>query len=116
MAPTGKVAEKITELKQESLEITRGIAEFSANLTFADLPEDVVEGAKKSFLDTLGIGLAGSVEEAPKILAGYLKEQGGKEVASVLGQGFKTTMANAAWINGVVLRVDGGEHISGVTP
>ena len=105
------MAEKVTELKQESLEITKGLAEFSSNLTFADLPADVVEGAKKSFMDTLGIGLAGSVEEAPQTLAGYVKEQGGKEVAAVLGQGFRTTMANAAWINGVACDILGYSDI-----
>ena len=105
-------AGNVTELKQEeSLEITKGIAEFSANLKYEDLSDDVVEGAKKSFMDTIGIGLAGSVEEAPQLLADYVKDQGGKEVSAVLGQGFRTTMANAAWINGVACDILGYSDI-----
>ncbi|MEL0107884.1 MAG: MmgE/PrpD family protein [Rhodospirillales bacterium] len=102
MAPDGKAAENVTELKQDqSLEITKGIAEFAANLKFSDLPGEVVEGAKKSFMDTLGIGLAGSVEEAPNIVAGFVKDQGAKEVATVYGMSFKTSMPYAAWVNGI---------------
>ena len=42
-------AGNVTELKQEeSLEITKGIAEFSANLKYEDLSDNVIEGAKKS--------------------------------------------------------------------
>ncbi|MEX2451249.1 MAG: MmgE/PrpD family protein [Rhodospirillales bacterium] len=105
-------AEKVTELKPESREITRGIAEFSANLTFKDLPADVVEGAKKSFLDTVGIALAGSVEQAPKILTDYVKELGGNETATVIGMGLKTTMPNAAWVNGTSSDILGFSDIS----
>ena len=95
-----------------SRDITAKLAEFVANLRFEDLPSDVIRLAKNSFLDTLGIALAGATEEAPKILTRFVMEMGGKTVASVVGQGCRTTSPQAALVNGTAADILGWSDIS----
>ena len=82
------------------MSLGRQLAEFVANASFDSLPPEAVVQAKRALLDTLGVALAGSREEAARILAERALADGGGGEASVLGWGFRAPAAGAALVNG----------------
>ena len=80
---------------------TEDLAQLISQAQFASLPPEVVDVAKTVILDGLAVTLAGSQEEAAKIVAEYAQEMGGNPNCSVFGQGFKTSPVMAAFANGV---------------
>jgi Uncharacterized protein involved in propionate catabolism len=75
-------------------------------LRYEDLPEEVKRRARQLFADGIAVAVAGSYQEAPPgILAENAKEMGGSAQAGVIGLGFKTSMAQAAMINGASMHV-----------
>lgn len=87
----------------ESVPAGRALAEWSAGLTYADLPAPVAEAAKLHLLDALGAGLAGlALEQLPAARAVAL-ELGGEEEASGLGLPRRVGAAAAALANGALM-------------
>lgn len=80
--------------------LTRKIAENGIGVRFDALPPDVVSIAKCCLIDWLGVTLAGAQEEMSKILQAEAQEEGAKEQASVIGGGFRTSLMQAALLNG----------------
>ncbi|MCG8546571.1 MAG: MmgE/PrpD family protein, partial [Alphaproteobacteria bacterium] len=64
------------------------------------LPARVVEKAKHHLLDTLAAMMTGSRLKVGKIAIDYVRGQGGKKEAQVVGTAFMTTAVNAALANG----------------
>ena len=64
------------------------------------VPEDALLQAKRAVLDTLGVALAGSREESARAVAGWLREQGGRPEAVLLGRALRLPAADAALANG----------------
>lgn len=87
----------------EETDISRSFAEFAAVLKYEDLPPAVVDAAKKSLLDTLGVILAASgIEPAIRPLIDLLKESAGKEESTVFGEGIRLPASAAAFANGAL--------------
>ena len=82
------------------MEITRTLAEYVVNTNSADLPEEAVTQAKRAVLDTLGVTIAGTAEPGARIAADVVRQEGGKPVATVIGQGFAAPARGAALANG----------------
>ena len=80
--------------------LTRRIAEHGIGIRFEALPADVVSIAKCCLIDWLGVTLAGAREETSRILQAEAREEGAKEQASVIGGGFRTSVIQAALLNG----------------
>jgi 2-methylcitrate dehydratase PrpD len=87
--------------------LTRYVAEWIAGLRFEDVPDEVVETGRKSFLDGLGLAVAGSRAESGRIVNGYLAELGfsGGD-ASVLGTSLRLPARFAAFSNGIAIHAD----------
>jgi 2-methylcitrate dehydratase PrpD len=81
------------------------IAYFIEDITFERLPQEAVAAAKIPLLDCLGVAVAGSREDASQIMLKYLAESGGSPEAGVIGSGFKTSAAQAAWGNGTIAHI-----------
>lgn len=81
---------------------TRILAEYLAGLKFEDLPEDVVDMAKKVVLDYIGYAIVAIKEEPAQILYEIVKGLGGKAESTVIGFGGKTSCINAALVNGAL--------------
>jgi aconitate decarboxylase len=81
--------------------VTESLATHIASTTYDTLPAEVVQAAKDIVLDGVGVMLAGSQEEPPRIVAEYAREMGGRPVCTVFGLGFKTSPPMAAFVNGV---------------
>ena len=94
-------------------EATKQLAALSDMIHYRDLPEDVVSGAKKCILDTLGCILAGCKGAEAPILLKYVEEAGGRPEATIIGFGKKTNAPNAALVNGTLghaLDFDDAQH------
>jgi 2-methylcitrate dehydratase PrpD len=68
-------------------------------VTFDDLPVDVVEITKKEVLDTLAVAVAGLGQPGPKQLLEMVQEWGGKPEATLIGSKQKVPAPNAAQVN-----------------
>lgn len=80
-------------------ETTDRIARFVAETTIDELPPQVVDRAKRSVLDLLGVAIYGARSESAKTYLAYVAQQGGSPDATVICGGRKLTAYNAALIN-----------------
>src|SRR5258706_5131773 len=81
--------------------VTRKLARHAASLRYEALPPALVELTKQCVLDTLGVSIgASTLAPEARILAEYVKEQGGKPEATLLGFGGKAPASLAALLNG----------------
>ena len=84
------------------MNVTKELSCFVVDTGFKDLPKEVTEQSKVCFLDWFGAALGGSLEPLSSILQELIYELGGREQATVLGKGKKTSLLNAALINGAM--------------
>lgn len=82
------------------MNFTRRLAEFVACTTREAIPGDARLRARRAVLDTLGVALAGSREEASRTVAEMVREAGGRGQAAVLGHALRAPAAEAAFVNG----------------
>ena len=80
---------------------SKTLAEFCTQLQFNDIPGDVVAKAKLCILDCLANMYGSRRIEAVRLIAGYIKKIGERPRASAFGWNFRTSPANAAFLNGV---------------
>ena len=81
--------------------LTQRLAEFVINTRTADIPANVMDAARDALIDTVGCALAGSIDEVSEISLKYVRDMGAKREATVWGTNVATTMAEAAFVNGV---------------
>jgi 2-methylcitrate dehydratase PrpD len=95
----------------ERTPMTMILARWAGELTFADLPAEVVHQAKRVILDYVAATLVGATSGPARIVQDYLAETEGEGSATVLGTSLKLTPPNAALANGTAahgLEVDDG--------
>ncbi|MDR3530802.1 MAG: MmgE/PrpD family protein [Rhodopila sp.] len=80
--------------------LTRALAEQARGLRFEDIPETTRAWARQCVLDTIGCTIAGASDELVAILLAEMQEQGGTEVATVMGHAGRLPVASAAIVNG----------------
>lgn len=81
--------------------LSQKIAGFIARFAAADAPVKAVELATLAFTDTVGVMFAGSREPPGEIAAELVRAEGAKPQVAVVGRPFRTSVANAAFANGV---------------
>src|SRR3990172_12073378 len=64
------------------------------------VPEDAILQAKRAVLDTLGVALAGSCEQSARAVVDWLRDQGGRPEAALLGRALRLPAAAAALAHG----------------
>lgn len=74
-------------------------------LRFEDLPEKAIQSAKIAILDTVGVALAGSREDAPRIAERALSADVAAGPCLIFGTQRRTTCLSAALINGSAAHV-----------
>jgi 2-methylcitrate dehydratase PrpD len=82
---------------------TEELSRFVSELGFDDIPKEAIVSARDSILDCIGVGLAGTQEDAGKIVTEYARGTGGNPESGVLAAGFKTSAADAALANGTLV-------------
>ena len=96
---------------RKSTEI-ENLAANTLETRFEDINEATVESTKYRIIDTLGCLIGGSTDTGNLELAGLLRDEGGKEEATILIHGGKIPAANAALVNCVMARSFDFEPVS----
>jgi len=78
---------------------TRDLARFAAETPDRDIPPDVAERIKLSFLDGLGVCLRGTTFPWTRMVRDVVQHEGGNAVASLWGTGARTSLTNAVLFN-----------------
>ncbi len=92
------------------MDATAKIARFVAETKYEKIPAKALETAKTAVMDCLRVALAGSKEECAKICAEIARQEGAKEEATVIGQGFKSSALHAALANGTAAHAMDFDH------
>ncbi|MCW5752122.1 MAG: MmgE/PrpD family protein [Alphaproteobacteria bacterium] len=84
--------------------LTRALADHVAGFTAEAVPPEVRARALQMILDCCGALLAASDPKIStgRLIAGLAEELGGAPQASVIGHGFRTSLVNAALVNGTL--------------
>lgn len=78
---------------------TRDLAEFAAEARGDDIPSEVVDRIKLSFIDGLGVCLHGATLPWTRRVRDVVLEEGGNPIASLWGSGVRTSLTNAVLVN-----------------
>ncbi len=79
---------------------TKKLADFSANLQYEHIPHAVVERMKMCVLDSIGCCLHGVTLPWTRVVEQMVMLEAASPVATILGTSNKTSVANAALVNG----------------
>jgi 2-methylcitrate dehydratase PrpD len=85
------------------MDVTAKISEFVTEIQFDQIPLEALETAKVALLDSLGVALAGSREAGARICAEIVRQEQARQDAVVIGQGFKSSASQAAFVNGTAV-------------
>lgn len=85
--------------------ISQRLADYICNLKYTDLPDEVIEITKLSFLDWLGSALAGAGKEAGQMVYAVVEDIGGTPQATLIPSLRKSSCLNAALVNGAVSHI-----------
>ncbi|MGP1614571.1 MAG: MmgE/PrpD family protein [Pollutimonas bauzanensis] len=91
-----------TEVKN----LTAEVASFVVDTAVSDLPQSVIDAGKKSILDGIGLGIAGSIAKSGQIVNSYLKGLNAAGGAAVIGTSLKVPARFAAFANGIAIHAD----------
>jgi len=92
------------------MDVTTKLSRFAAETNLEKIPAKVLETAKTAVMDCIGVALAGSKEECAKICAEIARQEGAKEEATIIGQGFKSSALHAALANGTAAHAMDFDH------
>jgi len=83
-----------------------GLAKFVREFPAEEIPEEITHLAKRCVMNYCGVALFGSENPSVDVLLGLFREEGAKEVATVLAKGFRTSLGNAALANGYIGHIE----------
>src|ERR1700678_3314053 len=90
--------------------VTSYVADFITNTRYPDLPLEVIELAKKSILDGIGLALCGSVAKTGEIVRTYLTSNGfvssAGHGATVIGSSLRAPVRVAGVANAIGIHAD----------
>jgi 2-methylcitrate dehydratase PrpD len=79
--------------------ITRELARLAVQSRYDALPPPAQRETARTFLNFIGCMLGGCREPAVEAAAAVAREEGGQPRAAVIGHGFRTSLADAAFVN-----------------
>jgi aconitate decarboxylase len=82
---------------------TRTLAEYSAGLSYNDIPKEVIAHIKFCLIDSLGCALFGSTLPWGKIIRSFAKELGKGKGALIWGDGAEVPSTSAPLANGTLI-------------
>ncbi len=87
------------------MSLTSQLCEGIVASDYASLGAPAVSAARRLVLDGIAVAVAGSTEEAVRILAAHYREQGGAAQATIIGSGLRLGAVSAAACNGAAMHV-----------
>lgn len=85
--------------------ITQQICRIITGIGYEDLGDACVSRVKRVIKDGIAVAVAGADQKPVKIAAAHVAESGAKPRATVWAQGFRTSPAQAAFLNGMATHV-----------
>jgi len=79
--------------------LTEVMGEFIAHLRFEDLPNDVVERARMTLLDSIGCSLGGSGQKSIQLLDDFILSSRGNGAITIFGSKSKAALLDAVLLN-----------------
>ena len=97
--------------------LTAKIAAFAVDTKIKDLPANVMRSARDALIDTLGVGIVGTLEPVCEIALRWAQELGAKPQATLWGTRVASSPAEAAFANGIAAHAldfdDSHPHVRG---
>ncbi len=81
---------------------TQRLARFAVDLSYRQIPKEVIARSKACILDTLAVVLYGSTKPWSRTVSAFIRDSGGRGGATVLGENFLAAPAQATLANGVM--------------
>ncbi len=100
-------------------QLTETFGKFIVETRYEDLPDEVIQQAKRCILDFFGVALAGSRLGLAPLITDLVCDSGGKEEATLIGDPRRIPVLNAALLNGVrghTLDMDDGHRYANAHP
>ena len=91
----------MTTAHRDGQAVIEQLAAYATGESFEKLPADAVRAARLAILDTLGVTLAGSVEDTAVRARALIAHRRSADEATVLGTGLRGCVEDAAFANGV---------------
>ncbi len=82
--------------------LTQRLAEFVIETRTSDVPSEAMDASRDALVDTLGVGVVGSLEEVSEIALRYVAGMEARREASIWGTHVASTMAETAFVNGIL--------------
>jgi 2-methylcitrate dehydratase PrpD len=86
------------------------LSQFAASSRFDSIPPKALETAKLAIMDCLGVAVAGSREESAHISGKIAREERANEETTIYGQRFKSSVLQAAFVNGIAAHAADFDH------
>jgi 2-methylcitrate dehydratase PrpD len=81
--------------------VTGAVVDFISRTRWPEFPKEAVEIGKRCLIDGLGVMLAGSTQDASRILRGYVREVDARAESTAFGpETFRSGASSAALLNG----------------
>jgi 2-methylcitrate dehydratase PrpD len=85
----------------DQVRVTAAVVDFISRACWKDFPAQAVDIARRCIIDGLGVMLAGSTQDAGRILRDYVRHTDARSDATAFGpEVFRTGAASAALVNG----------------
>ena len=81
--------------------LTQEVADYVSNVSYKDIPSEVIRLARGFILNGLGVALAGSTDDCSRVVQAHIRQIGGKQECAVLGTVLLAPAPKAALANGV---------------
>src|SRR5262245_22341420 len=88
------------------VEITRTLSEYLVGLRFSDVPAEAIESLKIFTLECIGHMVNAHPQPVSQMLVRYARDLNATPQAAVIGGGFRTSVAEAAYVNGSLAHAD----------
>jgi 2-methylcitrate dehydratase PrpD len=90
----------------ESRTITHTLSEYLVDLRFEDIPVEALTSLKMFTLECIGAMVNSHPQPVSRMLVRYARELGATEQSAIIGGGFRTSIAEAAYVNGSLAHAD----------
>jgi len=84
-------------------QVLQGLAKFSSELRYEDLPDSVIRETKRMLLDSVGVSFAAHAVDKGRICTEISQRLGGAPEATIIGARGKVSASNAALANGELI-------------
>ena len=82
--------------------LTEKCADYILSTKYENIPEDVIDMAKRCIIDLFGCVIGASKTPEAEIILSLIREEGAKQKSSILGVWDKTSVLNAVLANGYI--------------